>query len=154
MSVATCKYEWPSFCVFQCQSRHLWLRLKLLSTPCWIVFYAVRKNTPVSFVNRSGPKLTAAIFPRQSNPRPSLLTFVSVRFSDQFMLLKKVSRKPIRYVTIHVQDRSSAALTLSQKSIQYPRFVCEPKPYRICFWCQVYPVCGPGPVANLNVLSS
>ena len=78
---------------------------KATSTLCWIAFYAVVKNTP-TWCEQKWPK-TAAIFPPESNRSSSLLT--SFRFSSLFTLLKKVSRKPIQYVTIHFQDRSSAA---------------------------------------------
>ena len=49
------------------------------------------------------------VFPLESNPRFLSLTFVSFRFDSLFTLLKKVSRKPIRNVTIRFQDQSSAA---------------------------------------------
>ena len=106
--------------------------LKAMSTICWIVFCAVVKNTPAR-CERKWPK-TAAIFPPESNPRSSLLTSFSVRFSVHSTQESVPKTYPICDDSLsRPKQRSIAA---GQKSIRNRGFVCERKPCPICFWCR------------------
>ena len=109
-----------------------------MSALCWIAFYAVVKNTP-AWCEQKWPK-TAAIFPLESNPRSSLLTSVSFRFSVHTTQRKcHENLSDMRRFTFKTE---AAQHRFAQKSIRNRRFVYERKPDPMCFWCghKSYPV--------------
>ena len=82
----------------------------------------------------------AAILTLASNPRSSLLTSVSVRFSVH--ATQESITKIYRICDYSLSRPKQRSIAPAQKSIQNWRFVCEQKPYPICFWCRhtSYPV--------------
>ena len=108
-----------------------------MSTLSWIVFYAVVKNTP-AWCEQKWPK-TAVIFPLECNPR--CWASVAVRFSVHTTQESVTKIYPICDDSFLRSTQRSIAP--APKSIRNRRFVCERKPYPICFfWCRhkSYPV--------------
>ena len=81
-----------------------------------------------------------AIFPLESNPSSPLLTSVSFRFSVH--TTQESITKIYRICDDSLSRLKQRHIAPAQKLFRNWRFVCEQKPYPICFWCRhtSYPI--------------
>ena len=100
---------------------------KGMSTRCWIAFYTVVKNTS-AWCERKWPK-TAAIFRRESNPRSSRSILCSHYSRKCHGNLSDTCMWQFTFKTEEVQVEHHS----DTKSIWNRRFVCERRPFPICF---------------------